>query len=58
MKNYKSIITITFLTVAFFTANAQDDSITQKLDKYLLAANKVNKFNGNALIIQNGKILL
>ena len=39
-------------------ANAQDDSITQKLDEYLLAANKINKFNGNALIVQRDKILL
>ena len=47
-----------FFVISYFVTNAQDDSITQKLDEYLLAANKVNKFNGNALIAQNGRILL
>ena len=30
----------------------------QKLDEYLLAAHKENRFNGNALIAQRDKILL
>ena len=58
MKNFKGIIFIILLSQNFFTTKAQDDSISQKLDEYLLAANKVNKFNGNALIAQKGKILL
>ena len=58
MKNFKGIIFIILLSANFFTTKAQYDSITQKLDEYLIAANKVNKFNGNALIAQNGKILL
>jgi CubicO group peptidase (beta-lactamase class C family) len=60
MKNYKAISLITFLVVnaCTFKANAQTDSITQKLDEYLLAANKLNRFNGNALIVEKGKVLL
>ncbi|MBV9961988.1 MAG: serine hydrolase [Parafilimonas sp.] len=59
MKKYKIIFIISFITILFNSkAQQQTDSITQQLDQYLLAANKVNKFNGNALIAQNGKILL
>ncbi len=58
MKDFKGITFIIFLTAKFFTANAQGDSITQNLNEYLLAANKENRFNGNALIAQRGKILL
>ncbi|HYJ64707.1 MAG TPA: serine hydrolase, partial [Parafilimonas sp.] len=58
MKNFKGIIFIILLSANFFTTKAQYDSITQKLDEYLIATNKVNKFNGNALIAQDGKILL
>lgn len=47
-----------FFVISHFVTNAQNDSITQKLNEYLLAANKVNKFNGDALIARNGKILL
>lgn len=55
----KKLILIALLFVlSHFVTNAQNDSITQKLDEYLLAANKVNKFNGNTLIVQNGKVLL
>lgn len=39
-------------------AQYQTDSITNRLDEYLIAANKIHKFNGNALIVQQGKILL
>lgn len=58
MKNFKGVLFIIFLTAKFFVANAQVDSVPQKLDEYLLAANKVNRFNGNALIAQKGKMLL
>ena len=58
MSNFKDILFIIFLIAKVFTANAQVDSIPQKLDEYLLAANKVNRFNGNALIAEQGKILL
>lgn len=36
----------------------EDDSIAQKSNEYLMAANKINRFNGNALIAQGGKIIL
>ncbi len=35
-----------------------DLTILQKLDKYLISANAAYKFNGTALISENGKILL
>ena len=55
----RKIIAVIFCTMWFSVLYAQqDDSITQKLDAYLLAANKANKFNGNVLITQKGKILL
>jgi len=54
----KKSILVSLLFLSHFVTNAQDDSITKKLDEYLLASNKVNKFNGNALIIQKEKILL
>ena len=58
MKNFKSVTFIILLTAYSFVANAQVDSLPQKLDAYLLAAHKENRFNGNALIAQQGKILL
>jgi len=58
MKNFKSVTFIILLTAYSFIANAQVDSVPQKLDAYLLAAHKENRFNGNALIAQHGKILL
>ena len=58
MNSFKYLLLVILLSANFFTAKAQDDSITQKLDEYLLVANKENRFNGNALIAQNGKILL
>jgi hypothetical protein len=54
----KSIFILLIFGVNHFVAKAQTDSIRHKLDEYLIAANKVNKFNGNALIAQNGEILL
>ena len=58
MKNFKSVTFIILLTAYSFIANAQVDSLPQKLDAYLLAAHKENRFNGNALVAQQGKILL
>ena len=60
MKNHISIFFVLVFISGFFISNAQaqNDSVAQKLDEYLRAANKINKFNGNALIAQNGKILL
>jgi CubicO group peptidase (beta-lactamase class C family) len=58
MKKYKSIL---FIFVANFLASkaqTQNDSISQKLDEYLLSANKLYKFNGSAIVAQHGKILL
>lgn len=56
MKNF----TLLFFIIAFanFIGHAQSDSVTAKLDEYLVAANKLNKFNGNALVAEHGKILL
>jgi CubicO group peptidase (beta-lactamase class C family) len=53
----KLVLLITILAVSNFTY-PQNDSIPKKLDEYLLAGNRINKFNGNALIAQNGKISL
>ena len=58
MKIFKGVTFIILLTAYSFIANAQVDSLPQKLDAYLLAAHKENRFNGNALIAQHGKILL
>jgi len=55
----KKIIAAVFCIACLSVLHAQQiDSITQKLDAYLDAANRANKFNGNALITQKGKILL
>ncbi|HEX5152325.1 MAG TPA: serine hydrolase [Parafilimonas sp.] len=54
----KSIFILFILGAVHFVVNAQTDSIKQKLDEYLTAANKLNKFNGNVLIAQKGKSLL
>jgi len=58
MKKFKGIGCIIFFAATFFVANAQVDPVPQELDTYLLTANKENRFNGNALIAQRGKILL
>lgn len=59
MKSNKNILLLIF-ALSFFNSNAQqqNDSLTQKLDEYLISANKFYKFNGSALVAQNGKILL
>jgi CubicO group peptidase (beta-lactamase class C family) len=54
----KVIFFIFFISGFSFLHAQEDDSITQKLNEYLIAANKVNRFNGSALIAQNGKIIL
>ena len=59
MKKYKSIsLLLVFITISFILKAQQNDSITQKLDEYLISANTFHKFNGSALIAQHGKILL
>jgi CubicO group peptidase (beta-lactamase class C family) len=59
MKNYKSISIILLFMVSVFIVKAQqNDSLIQKLDEYLISANKFHKFNGSALIARQGKILL
>ena len=59
MKNSKAALIIIF-TIVFFNLKAQQqaDSISQKLDEYLISANNFYKFNGSALVAQHGKILL
>jgi len=54
----KSILFLLVFEFSFSLAKAQNDSVKQRLDEYLMAANKINKFNGNALIAQKGQILL
>ena len=54
----KIIVFILCVTSSFILHAQQNDSITQKLNEYLAAANNVNKFNGNVLIVQQEKILL
>jgi len=59
MKKNKSIsLILVFITTSFILKAQQNDSITQKLDEYLISANNFHKFNGSALIAQQGKILL
>ncbi len=55
----KKIIALIFCTTFFFVLNAQQtDSMSQKLDGYLISAHNFYKFNGSALVAQHGKILL
>lgn len=59
MKNYKIIsLFLVFISSAVISKAQQNDSITHKLDEYLISANKFHKFNGSALVAQHGKILL
>jgi CubicO group peptidase (beta-lactamase class C family) len=60
MKKYKSILFTFIFAANFFTSNAQQqtDSISQKLDEYLLSANKFYKFNGGILVAEKGEIIL
>jgi CubicO group peptidase (beta-lactamase class C family) len=60
MKNYKPLLFAFIFVINFFVSKAQQqtDSISQKLDEYLVSANTFHKFNGSALVAQHGKILL
>lgn len=58
MKNCKSILLLFFLFSGISLNAQQIDSIPIKLDQYLASANKFHKFNGSALVAQDGKILL
>jgi CubicO group peptidase (beta-lactamase class C family) len=54
----KKLILPVFCFLCSYVLHAQqDDSIRYKLNEYLSAATKLNRFNGNALIAQHGKIL-
>ena len=59
MKKYKiiSLFLVSIASSLILTAQ-QNDSLTQKLDQYLISPNSLKKFNGSALIAQHGKILL
>ena len=57
MKKY-IVFTVLFLIKNLCLSAQQNDSLTQKLDEYLISANKFYKFNGTALVAQKGKILL
>jgi hypothetical protein len=60
MKPYKIFVFILIFITGFFVSKAQqsNDSLAQKMDAYLLSANKFNRFNGSALIAEKGAILL
>jgi len=60
MRRLRIILFIINITAGFFNAKAQkqNDSIAQKLDEYLLSANKLCKFNGSVLVAEKDKILL
>ncbi len=60
MKNFKVISFIIIFIASSFILKAQqlNDSLSQKLDKYLISTNRFYKFNGVALIAQHGKIVL
>lgn len=59
MKKYKIIsLLLVFIAGSFYLNAQQIDSISRKLDEYLISANEFHKFNGSALIAQHGKILL
>ena len=47
-----------FFPYAIFGQERTDSSIATVLDNYLTSANQISKFNGTALIAQNGTILL
>src|SRR6185437_12250586 len=59
MKKYKRIsLFLVFISGTFILNAQQTDSISRKLDEYLISANQFQKFNGSALIAQHGEILL
>ena len=59
MKKYKIIsLLLVFIAGSFYLNAQQIDSISRKLDEYLISANEFHKFNGSELIAQHGKILL
>jgi len=53
MKNCKAFLFIIIFNASFFVSKAQqNDTLAQKLDEYLVSANKFYKFNGSALIAE------
>jgi CubicO group peptidase (beta-lactamase class C family) len=60
MKNYKAVSFIIIFVAGFFVLKAQqpNDSLAQKLDEYLVSANKFYRFNGSVLIAEKGKIII
>ncbi len=59
MKDIKTVsLILAFFAQSFIVKAQQNGSVTQKLDEYLISANKFHKFNGSALVAQNGNILL
>ena len=60
MTLHKSVVLL-LLLITGIISKAQvinEDSLTKKLDMYLVSAVRADKFNGTALIAQNGKIVL
>ena len=54
----KKIAFLLLFAVSHFVSNAQTDTLAQNINEYLLAANRQNKFNGNALVAVHGQIVL
>lgn len=54
----KKVLLVFLFTYIHFIASAQQDSVVQKLDDYLTAANAAYKFNGNVLVALHGEMLL
>ena len=60
MKLYKFILFTVIFSINFVICNAQlkNDTLTKKLDEYLVSANMFYNFNGSALVARHGEILL
>src|SRR6476661_1704575 len=59
MKNKLSLTLLTSILLTCITyAQPANDSLFFKLDEYLNAADSMYKFNGSALVAQNGNVIL
>ena len=62
MKSVISYITFIILSILYWPAKGQvqnpDSVILKRLDDYLISANHAYRFNGAAMVIHQGKILL
>lgn len=54
----KKTLLLLFVSLCYCSIQAESDSIKKSLDDYLTSAHAQNHFNGNALVVAHGKILL